>query len=137
MEFRPDSSRLAYPAVDWHMRRWMAWATESVGFVRRPARTGRGRGEGRTSALAPEDYETLRVEAGLPAVGHELTEDYTPHETNLAAWISETKGCYTGQEILARQVTYDKITRHLVGLKLDAPAQAAATIPSQGRACQR
>ncbi|NUM44952.1 MAG: folate-binding protein YgfZ [Anaerolineales bacterium] len=84
-------------------------------------------------ALSPAEYEIYRVEAGLPAAGRELTEDYTPHETNLAAWISETKGCYTGQEILARQVTYDKITRHMVGLKLDAPAQPGATVLAEGK----
>ncbi|HNB52212.1 MAG TPA: glycine cleavage T C-terminal barrel domain-containing protein [Anaerolineales bacterium] len=85
------------------------------------------------SALSPEEYEICRVEAGLPAPGHELTEDYTPHETNLAAWISETKGCYTGQEILARQVTYDKITRHLAGLQLDAPVLPGANVLADGK----
>lgn len=84
-------------------------------------------------ALSPEEHEIYRVEAGLPAPGRELTEDYTPHETNLAAWISETKGCYTGQEILARQVTYDKITRHMVGLQLDAPALPGANVLAEGK----
>jgi folate-binding protein YgfZ len=84
-------------------------------------------------ALSPEAYDIHRVEAGLPAPGRELTEDYTPHETNLRAWISDTKGCYTGQEILARQVTYDKITRHMVGLKLDAPTPAGASILADGK----
>ena len=79
-------------------------------------------------ALTSEEREILRVEAGLPAAGHELTEDYTPHEANLVAWISETKGCYTGQEVLARQVTYDKITRHMAGLRLDAPVQPGAKV---------
>lgn len=84
-------------------------------------------------ALSSNDYEIYRVEAGLPAPGRELTEDYTPHETNLRTWISETKGCYTGQEILARQVTYDKITRHMVGLKLDDPAQSGANVLAEGK----
>ncbi|MCB9136430.1 MAG: hypothetical protein H6636_13460 [Anaerolineales bacterium] len=83
--------------------------------------------------LTPEAYEIHRIEAGLPAAGHELTEDYTPHETNLDTWVSTTKGCYTGQEILARQVTYDKITRHLVGLKLDVPAHSGATVLAEDK----
>jgi tRNA-modifying protein YgfZ len=83
--------------------------------------------------LSLPDYDILRVEAGLPTVGRELTEDYTPHETNLDAWISETKGCYTGQEILARQVTYDKITRHMVGLKLEAPIQPGMNVRAEGK----
>jgi folate-binding protein YgfZ len=74
--------------------------------------------------LAPEHYEIIRVEAGVPAADHELTEDYTPLEAGLAWAISKDKGCYTGQEVIARQITYDKITRQMVGLKLDGEAQA-------------
>ena len=65
-------------------------------------------------------YNVLRVEAGLPAVGHELTEEYTPLEVGLKEAISTGKGCYTGQEIIARQITYNKITRQLKGFKLEA-----------------
>ncbi len=69
--------------------------------------------------LSPLAFEILRVEAGLPAAKRELTEDYSPLEASLQQAISETKGCYTGQEIIARQITYDKVTKHLVGLRLD------------------
>ena len=62
--------------------------------------------------LSQADYQTLRVEAGLPAMGHELTTDYTPLESGIAHWVSDTKGCYTGQEIIARQITYDKVTKN-------------------------
>lgn len=75
--------------------------------------------ESGAAQLAPESYAVIRVEAGLAAAGHELTEDYTPLETGLAWAISKDKGCYTGQEVIARQITYDKITRQLVGLKLE------------------
>lgn len=80
-------------------------------------------GDSGAARLAPEDYAVIRVEAGLPAAGHELTEDYTPLEIGLAWAISKDKGCYTGQEVIARQITYDKITRQLVGLKLDRQAE--------------
>ena len=60
----------------------------------------------------------LRVEAGLPAWGHELSDQVTPLETGLSGAISYTKGCYTGQEVIARQTNYDKITRRLAGLVL-------------------
>lgn len=72
--------------------------------------------------LAPESYAVLRVEAGRPEAGQELTEEYTPLETSLDWAISDTKGCYTGQEVIARQITYDKVTRRLVGLKLEKSA---------------
>ncbi|HZD57192.1 MAG TPA: glycine cleavage T C-terminal barrel domain-containing protein [Anaerolineales bacterium] len=80
--------------------------------------------EGGAAQLAPEHYAVIRVEVGLPAAGHELTEDYTPLETGLAWAISNDKGCYTGQEVIARQITYDKITRQLVGLKLGEEAKS-------------
>src|SRR5690606_12325574 len=54
-------------------------------------------------------YVSRRVELGRPAVGYELTEDYNPLEVGLAWTCAENKGCYTGQEIIARQITYDKV----------------------------
>ena len=63
-------------------------------------------------------FEIIRIEAGLPAPDQELNTKYTPLEMNLEEYISSDKGCYTGQEIIARQITYDKITRRLVGLRL-------------------
>lgn len=74
--------------------------------------------EGGAQAVTDEDaYTALRVELGRPAPGRELTEAYTPLEAGLAWTCAENKGCYTGQEIIARQITYDKVTRHLVGLR--------------------
>jgi folate-binding protein YgfZ len=70
-------------------------------------------------ALDPEDYLVLRVESGIPEASRELKEDYTPLEAGLQAIVSTDKGCYTGQEILARQITYDKVTQRLCGLKLN------------------
>lgn len=64
-------------------------------------------------------YEVIRVENGIPGPGTELSEDYTPLEIGLEPAISDSKGCYTGQEVIARQITYDKVTRSLCGLRLD------------------
>ncbi|MFM8319525.1 MAG: YgfZ/GcvT domain-containing protein [Chloroflexota bacterium] len=75
-------------------------------------------------------YTVLRVEAGLPT-GAELSESYTPLETGLAALVSGSKGCYTGQEVLARQVTYDKVTQALAGLRLEAPVEPGARLWSE------
>ena len=69
-------------------------------------------------ALAPEIYHLFHVENGIPQTRAELIEDFTPLETGLHSAISDSKGCYTGQEIIARQITYDKITQHLCGLRL-------------------
>jgi tRNA-modifying protein YgfZ len=70
--------------------------------------------------MTHEEYETNRVEAGIPAVDREINEEHTPLEINLEDAISTSKGCYTGQEVIARQMNYDKVTRKLVGLYLDS-----------------
>jgi folate-binding protein YgfZ len=82
--------------------------------------------------LSEESLHVLRVEAGLPAAGAELTEEFTPFEAGLGEAVSGNKGCFTGQEVLARQVTYDKVTRHLVRLRLEAEAQAGARLFANG-----
>jgi len=73
--------------------------------------------------LTPEVYEILCVEAGQPSAGRELSDNFTPLEVGLEWAISAQKGCYTGQEVIARQITYDKVTQTLVGLRLEAPVQ--------------
>lgn len=73
-------------------------------------------------------FNILRVEAGHPAAGHELTDEYTPLETGLKWTIAESKGCYTGQEVIARQINYDKVTRHLVGLQLNEQLDPGETL---------
>jgi len=78
-------------------------------------------------------YHARRVELGRPAPGAELTGEYTPLEAGLAWACAENKGCYTGQEIIARQVTYDKVTRMLVGLRSAAPLAVGAQLTADGR----
>ena len=83
-----------------------------------------------------ETYNVLRVESGLPATGLELTEDINPWEANLDTSISLNKGCYNGQEIIARLNTYQKIKQRLRGLRLESPLEmgTAAQLFSDGRA---
>ena len=83
---------------------------------------------GNFAQLSAEAYQAARIAAGLPGAAVELSEAYTPLEIGLKAAISSTKGCYTGQEIIARQITYDKVTRRMVGLKLDGPAEVGQAI---------
>jgi folate-binding protein YgfZ len=52
---------------------------------------------------APESLEALRIEAGVPSMGAELTEDTIPESSGVVARsASFSKGCYTGQELVAR-----------------------------------
>ena len=83
--------------------------------------------------LSPDQYDLLRIETGLPAAGRELTEEYTPLETGLAGAISAAKGCYTGQEIIARQVTYDKVTQRLCGVRLEVDVPAGLRLWAEGK----
>ncbi|HXV75979.1 MAG TPA: glycine cleavage T C-terminal barrel domain-containing protein [Candidatus Polarisedimenticolaceae bacterium] len=70
--------------------------------------------------------EAWRVLHGLPAPGHELTEDYNPLEAGLYDAVSFAKGCYVGQEVVARLNTYDKVSRSLVGLVFDRSIELPA-----------
>ncbi len=62
------------------------------------------------------DYERYRISKGEPAFGSELTEDFNPLEAGLIDYIHFNKGCYIGQEVVARLNTYDKVQRKLVKL---------------------
>ena len=70
-------------------------------------------------AVGANTIEAVRVERGIPAFGNELTEDYNPHEANLVHHVSFSKGCYIGQEVIARLQTYKKVSKFLVGLRWD------------------
>ncbi len=84
-------------------------------------------------SITPDVYDVLRIEAGIPGPRTELTEDYTPLEMNLKHAISDSKGCYTGQEVIARQVTYDKVTQQLVGLRLGGQVAVGDALQVDGK----
>lgn len=84
-------------------------------------------------ALDEDAYHVLRVEAGVPAPCLELTEQVNPLEAGLRRFCNDHKGCYTGQEIIARQITYDKVTTHLVGLLTESLAAPEAKLMAEGR----
>lgn len=84
------------------------------------AGAGLGLVEGSSAAL-----ETLRIEAGIPALGPELDETVLPAEANLESAISFTKGCYTGQEIVARLDSRGSPGHRLVGLAFENDTLAA------------
>jgi folate-binding protein YgfZ len=66
-----------------------------------------------------EELEAARIEAGIPRWGRELDETVLPNEAFLERTaISYSKGCYVGQEIVARLKTYGHVNRHLVRLLL-------------------
>lgn len=75
-----------------------------------------------------EQWEQLRLEAGRPAADRELTTEYNPLEAGLWRAISLSKGCYIGQEVLAKQVTYRRIRQTLWGIHLSGAAEPGSDI---------
>ncbi len=64
-------------------------------------------------------WEQLRIKQGRPVRDHELTEDYNPLEAGLWHGISFNKGCYIGQETIARLNTYKGVKQRLWGVNLN------------------
>lgn len=78
--------------------------------------------------LGERVWEQLRILQGRPVPGKELTEDYNPLEAGLWQAISFTKGCYIGQETIARLNTYKGVKQRLWGVHLPAAAAPGTAI---------
>jgi len=63
-------------------------------------------------------YEVLRVEAGVPKYGVDMTESTIPLEANLTKALHYQKGCYIGQEVIARATYRGHMNKGLKGLLL-------------------
>jgi aminomethyltransferase len=70
-----------------------------------------------SSGTPEETAEVLRVEAGRPRFGQDMDSANLPDEAGLHGAISTTKGCYVGQEVVARMRTYGRINRRLVSFR--------------------
>jgi len=90
-------------------------------------------GAGAVTLAGNVGYEARRIELGRPCPGKELTDTFTPLEAGIAWVCAENKGCYTGQEIIARQLTYDKVSRLLVRLRSELPLPEGATVSVNNR----
>ncbi|GAQ87006.1 Glycine cleavage T-protein family [Klebsormidium nitens] len=73
-------------------------------------------------------WERLRILQGRPVPGAELTPDYNPLEAGLWNTISLTKGCYIGQETIARLITYNGVKQHLWGIQLSEAVEPGTVI---------
>ncbi|HVX33687.1 MAG TPA: glycine cleavage T C-terminal barrel domain-containing protein [Solirubrobacterales bacterium] len=79
--------------------------------------------------VSPEAVEILRVESGVPRFGAEMDAATMPAEAAIVdAAVSFTKGCYIGQETVARLHYKGKPNRHLRGLRLSGAAEPGATL---------
>jgi folate-binding protein YgfZ len=79
--------------------------------------------------VSPEAVELLRIEAGVPRFGAEMGTETMPAEAGIVERaVSFTKGCYIGQETVARLHYKGKPNRHLRGLRLSAAADPGAAL---------
>jgi folate-binding protein YgfZ len=84
--------------------------------------------------VSAEAAEIVRVESGRPRFGREMSPATIPQEAGIIdRAVSFTKGCYIGQETVARLHYKGRPNRHLRGLRLDAPVENGAQITFQGR----
>lgn len=82
--------------------------------------------------VGADAVEAFRIERGIPTFGAELTEDYNPHEANLVHHVSFSKGCYIGQEVIARLQAYRKVQKYLAGLRWSDGDVAPGSFLSDG-----
>ena len=82
-----------------------------------------------------EAWEALRIASGAPAFGSEMGEPYNPLEAGLIGAIDFTKGCYIGQEVIARLDSYHRVQKYLSVLRFSEGADVSegAELYHEGR----
>ena len=82
--------------------------------------------------LAEDAAEVLRIEAFLPAYGTDVSERNFPAEARLERAVSYSKGCFIGQEIVARIRSRGAVKRFLTQIRAEAPLEVGTTIRVDG-----
>jgi folate-binding protein YgfZ len=105
---------------------------DGIDLIARPADAGRLRKAliaAGAVEVGPEAAEVMRIEAGTPRFGAEMSTETMPAEAGIVEdAVSFTKGCYIGQEPVARLHYKGRPNRHLRGLELSAPAPPEASL---------
>lgn len=89
--------------------------------------------------VSRETLDVLRIEDGRPWYGPDVTEEHLLHETGLLReYHSPSKGCYVGQEVVARlEGRGGNVSRLLRGLRLGSAASAGEAVLQEGRVVGR
>jgi len=74
-----------------------------------------------------QSFESIRIDAGVPRYGFDLSENTIPMEANLVNAISYSKGCYVGQEVVARVSHIGQVNKRLAQIKLSYGNHRAGT----------
>jgi tRNA-modifying protein YgfZ len=84
--------------------------------------------------IGKAEAEVLRIEAGRARFGVDADGSNLPDEVGLQDAISSDKGCYVGQEVVARLRTYGKVSRRLVGFRFpDRPVAPGTVFPDPAK----
>lgn len=76
--------------------------------------------------IGEDAYDIYRIEQGISSAPNEINAEYNPHEARLMHLVNSTKGCYIGQEVIARLETYDKVQKILMGIEfIESPSSEA------------
>jgi folate-binding protein YgfZ len=103
-------------------------------LVRRAALDGVRAALAALPTVSEATFEVLRVEAGVPRFGVDMTETTIPLEANLEKAIHYQKGCYIGQEVIARATYRGQMNKKLVGVLLgDATPEKGAELTLAGK----
>jgi len=95
---------------------------------------------GQFDGMSDAEWETLRIEQGIPQWGRELTPDIIPPEANLASRaIDYEKGCYIGQEVISRMKMSGQVRQQLCGILLenDGELVSGMGLSNNGKAAGR
>ena len=82
--------------------------------------------------LSAAAAETLRIARRQPRYGAEMSDAYNPLEAGLIGAVDFHKGCYIGQEVIARLDTYHKVQKYLVALRFESDDGAVGAPPAPG-----
>lgn len=85
-----------------------------------------------STTLSESEWEILRIQRGRPMPEHELTDEFNPLEAGLWHTISFNKGCYIGQETIARLDTYNGVKQQLWGFELGNAVEVGSPIALDG-----
>jgi len=131
------------PAITVRLMAWQTESPETAGGLMFTANSISGyfapvdcadsfRGDMIQSSVVQIDdelYETLRIESGIPKYGIDMDETTIVPELGLEGMISYTKGCYIGQEIIARIHFRGHVAKQLTGLILSELSAVAGGLP--------
>ncbi len=126
--YGPEAPALAPPAGSAPLQPEGEFAAELFGPRERLEEWERELARAGSLPVSDQTAEILRVEAGRPRLGKDADDSNLPEEMGLSAAISSTKGCYVGQEVVARLRTYGRVNRRLVGFRFPEQAVPEGTV---------